>query len=190
MIDVLQKLTHLANQDAFFWFCALSGSALFAIQLFLTLLGVMDYDDIDGSSDVDAGKVKWLSKQALTGFLMMFGWTALAGKHELGLSQTMTVITSCAAGVLTILVIGWLFKIARKFRSTGTVFRIDDAVGKEAVVYQQIPREGVGKITVSLHNLTHEIDAVSLNGEIQSFVNVEIVKKLDDKTVLVVPIKK
>lgn len=190
MLETFDKLSELVSRDFFFWFCALSGTALFIIQLLLTLLGAMDHDDLDEGGDLDAGKVKWLSKQALTGFLMMFGWAALASKHEFGFSGAVTITIGFTAGLLTVFITGSIFKMARKLRSTGTVFKLDDAVGKEAIVYQRIPKDGVGKISVSLHNFTHEIDAVSMNQELESFISVEIIKKLDDKTVVVVPLKR
>ncbi len=47
---------------------------------------------------------------------------------------------------------------------------------------------GVGKITLSLHDLTYEIDAVSLDcEELSSFTQVEVVKISDDKTAIVIP---
>ncbi len=190
MTEFLGKLSELMSKDFFFWFCALSGSGLFIIQILLTLLGVMDQDDLDDNTELDAGKVKWLSKQAITGFLMMFGWSALACKHELGFGEALSLTFAFAVGVLTVLITGSNFKAARKLHSSGTVFRLEDAVGKEAVVYQRIPKEGIGKISIALNNMTHEIDAVSLNEELASFVSVQIIKKLDDKTVVVVPIKK
>ncbi len=190
MPEFVIKLSELMSKDFFFWFCALSGSGLFIIQVLLTLLGVMDHDDLNDNAELDAGKVKWLSKQAITGFLMMFGWSALACKYELGLPTAATILVACSAGLLAVLITGFIFRVARKLRSTGTVFRIEDAIGKEAIVYQRIPKDGAGKISISLHNLTHEIDAMSLGEEVASFISVQIIKKVDDKTVLVVPIKK
>ena len=63
-------------------------------------------------------------------------------------------------------------------------------IGKEAMVYQRIPKGGVGKITLSLNDLTYEIDAIShQNEELSSFIQVQVLKKSDEKTVVVVPIK-
>jgi hypothetical protein len=88
------------------------------------------------------------------------------------------------------LLISLLFKLAFKLRSPGTVFRIEEALGKEATVYQRIAKERVGKISLPLREITHEIDAISLNGEeIASFTQVQIVKIADEKTVLVTQIR-
>lgn len=118
---------------------------------------------------------------------MMFGWVGLACKKEFGLHSFTAIILSLISGVFAMLASGLIFNLARKLRSTGTVFNLDQAIGLEAFVYQRIPQGGVGKISVSLGDLTHEIDAISLQGEeIASFASVQIVKKADDKTLVVV----
>ncbi len=95
-----------------------------------------------------------------------------------------------AAGGLSALVTAFIFKSAKKLHSSGTVFRLDEAIGLKAVVYQRIPKGGVGKISLSLHNLTYEVDAVSCAGEeIPSFTQVQILKKADEKTVVITPSK-
>ena len=70
------------NKETFFWFFALSGSVILFIQLILNLFGLSDHHDI-GDTDIETGEIdtsnfKWLSKQALSGFFMMFGWIGLS----------------------------------------------------------------------------------------------------------------
>lgn len=174
------------EKEFLFWFCALAGSGMFIIQFALYFMGA-DMDDPDHGS---VHNFKWLSKQAVTGFLMMFGWIGLACKKELGFSAPVTAAIAIGAGTIAMLITGLIFKIARKLHSTGSVFSLEEAIGKKAFVYQQIPKEGSGKISVSIYGMTHEIDAVSLNGEeINSFTQVEIIKKADERTVVVNPIK-
>jgi hypothetical protein len=174
------------EKDLLFWFCALAGSGMFLIQFVLSLVGMDGEDAEEGSSQ----NFKWLSKQAATGFLMMFGWIGLACKNELGYSAPAAMSLAVFAGIAAMFVTGSIFKLSRKLRSTGTVFRIDEAIGKEASVYQRIPKGGSGKISISLRDLTHEIDAISLNGEeVNSFTQVQIIKKADERTVVVTPIK-
>lgn len=174
------------EKEILFWFCALSGSGLFLIQFILYFMGADAEDADEGSSQ----NFKWLSKQAITGFLMMFGWVGLACKKELGYSAIPSTLIAIAAGAVAMLITGLIFNLARKLRSTGTVFRIEEAIGKEASVYQRIPKGGSGKISISLRDITHEIDAISLNGEeVGSFTQVQIIKKADDRTLVVAPIK-
>ena len=121
---------------------------------------------------------------------MFFGWVGLTCTRQFELSNSATAAFAVAGGAVAVFVTAFIFKMAKKLRSPGAVFRIDEAVGKDAYVYQRIPKNGSGKISISLNHHTHEIDAVSLNHEeISSFTQVQIVKKMDDKIVIVVPIK-
>jgi len=172
------------DKDHLFWFCALAGTGMFLIQ-FLLYFVVGDLEDTDDSSSQN---FKWLSKQALTGFLMMFGWTSLTCKNELDYSTLTSTIVATLIGALTMFITGLIFKLARSLKSSGTVFNIDDAIGKEGSIYQRIPKGGVGKVTISLQDFTHEINAISLGDEeIDSFRQVQIIKKVDEHTVQVVP---
>lgn len=174
MTDLFLKFKDLAAQSPFFWFCALLGSGLFLLQFLLSFFGGLDED-----SDADGLKIKWLSKQGITGFLMMFGWSALTCQNQFHLPLTLTLPIAIASGAVTVFVTGLIFKMARKLHSPGTIFNLDDAIGKEATVYQRIPKNGIGKISLSLNQMTHEIDAVTENGEeIPSFAPVRILKKI------------
>jgi hypothetical protein len=133
------------------------------------------------------GKFKFLSKQAMTGFMMMFGWVGLTCQKEFSLSGFNTVWIAVAFGILTMILTGFLFQGAKKLRSSGTVFKLEDAVGLEALIYQRILKDGVGKVTVTMHQFTYEIDAIA-HEDLPSFTKVRIVKKVDEKTVLVAPI--
>lgn len=189
MVEILTKFKGLIDQDSLFWFCALSGSGMFVIQFLLSLFGVADHEVLD-SPEVDTANIKWLSKQAVTGFLMMFGWTALTCQNQFSLPRSATLAIALAAGIVTILVSGLLFRMTGKLHSPGTIFTLEDAIGKEAVVYQHIPRGGIGKISISLHHMTHEIEAMSLHDEdIPSFSSVRVIKKSGDNTLIVTPIK-
>ncbi|NGX38350.1 MAG: hypothetical protein K1000chlam2_01523 [Chlamydiae bacterium] len=178
-------LGNIVVKDSFFWFCALSGTGLFIILFISFLVGAGN----DGDADDHDGEFRWLSKQAFTGFLMMFGWVGLTCRNQFGLGGIGTSIFSLAAGFVSMFVTGLIFKGALKLKSTGTVFRIEDAIGKQATVYQEISPNGIGKISVILNDLTHEIDAVTSHPEVlQSFTEVQIINQADDKTVVVVPI--
>lgn len=182
------------NKETFFWFFALSGSVTLFIQLILNLFGLSDHHDI-GDTDIDTGEIdtsnfKWLSKQALSGFFMMFGWIGLSCLKEFEFNVLLSLAIAFIAGVLAMFVSGFIFKMARKLHSSGTVFKIEDAIGLEAMIYQRILKKDKGKILISLNNLTREIDAIALNEEeIPSFTKVKIINKVDENTVSVVPIK-
>ena len=179
------------ENTSIFWISALIGTGLLIIQSLLSLIGADHHDDVGGGDvELDEGGFKWISKQAIAGFLMMFGWVGLSCIKEFGLSGVATNLIAVTAGLLSFFITGLLFRMARKLRSEGTVFSIDEAIGKEAEIYQQIPKGGSGKIMISLQNLTHEIDAISLTGEkLNSFTKVQIIKKANNHTVVVAPQK-
>lgn len=174
MLEQLNNL--LIHSSPVFWVSAFTGTAIFVIQM------ITSGDDFDN--------FKWLSKQAVTGFMMMFGWSGITCQLEFHLPESTSLLISFCVGLLTIYITGYIFKAAKKLHSPGTVFTLDDAIGKEALVYQRIPRDGLGKITISLQQMTHEINAASQNqSEIPFFTRVQVIKKIDDSTVVVAEIK-
>ena len=191
----------LIKADSLFWFCALAGSGMFGIQFLINLFGFADHNSFDtngavsdnahgrGDDSVDVRKFKWLSMQTITGFLMMFGWSALTCQNDFELQAGPTLGISLAVGIFAALIMHSLFKLAKKLRSSGSIYRIEDAIGKEGYVYQCIPKGGKGKVSLSLHHFTHEIDAISHQHEdLPSFIRVKIIEKFDDNTVIVTPL--
>lgn len=184
MFENLLKCKDAINQNSLFWFCALLGSGMVIIQFLLSLIGGIDHEDCS-SSETDFVNVKWMSKQAVAGFLMLFGWSALACQNQFHLPSIAILPIAVAAGVIAVLVNGFIFSMARKLHSSGSVFRLEDTVGKEGIVYQEIPRGGMGKISISVHDMTHEVDAVSEHGEeLSSFTAVRVVKTNDNGVVV------
>lgn len=194
-------IDELIKSDLIFWICALVGSGIFLIQFLINIFGVADHESLDasdalpdaqhdsGSDAADCRKFKWLSIQTITGFLMMFGWTALTCHKQFELSNITTIVFSLSAGMFAAFITRSILKLAKKLRSSGSIYRIEDAIGKEAYVYHRIPKGGAGKISISLQDLTHEIDAISLYAEdLPSFSRVKIIEKKDNKTVVVIPL--
>ncbi|MFA6915816.1 MAG: hypothetical protein WC222_05420 [Parachlamydiales bacterium] len=182
---MFEQINSFVNSDSLYWFCAVLGSALFLIQFTLNLIGTGEFSEFES----DSGNFKWLTKQALSGFLMVFGWTALSLKHEFQIQGIFNLSIAFSAGFLTILASGLIFRLAHQLQSTGTVFDIDKTIGLEATVYQRIPVKGSGKITINIENITREIEAISHHEqEIPSFSRVVVLKKADDKTVVVMPL--
>jgi len=175
-------------QESGLWFCAISGTGLFLIQLLSSLLGFDAQDE--GAEDAHDGEFKWLSKQALTGFLMMFGWVGLTCRKQFDLETLPTLLLSLASGLALFFCTSLIFKGAAKLKSRGTVFSVDKAIGKTATVYQQIKPNSSGKISLVLDGRSYEIEAITPASELlDSFTEVEIINKVDERTVSVIPIK-
>ncbi|MFI5342705.1 MAG: hypothetical protein ACHQUC_00620 [Chlamydiales bacterium] len=195
MFYCINYFNELIKSGSFFWFCALVGSGICLIQIIVNIFGVSDIDHFDAAdgvaSDVasnssDIRKFKWFSMQTITGFLMMFGWTAITCQNEFGLQNSATIGISIAVGLFSAYTICLIFRMAKKLHSAGNTYRIEEAIGKEAYVYQVIPQDGIGKISISLQGITHEIDAISHNSEeLISFTRVKIIEKKDSSTLVV-----
>lgn len=187
MLDTIQYIQELINNDTFYWFCALVGSGMFAIQFVLNFVGLGgDSHDMTEGGWGQALELKWISKQALTGFLMMFGWTALTCRKEFDMHGPWVIVVALLVGLLAFIATGLIFRIAQSLTSTGTVFNIEAAIGKEAVVYQRIPKGGVGKISISIDDITREIDAMEhQHNTVDSFARVQVLSKADSNTVVV-----
>lgn len=125
----------MITKENLFWFCALLGSGSFLIQILFAFF-VGHEDDFDYS-------FKWLSKQAVTGFLMMFGWVGLSCILELKFPLFLSTLIALFAGLISVLITALIFKGAQKLRSTGTIFKLEEAIGKQAFVYQRIPKGGL-----------------------------------------------
>ncbi len=190
MKEYFDKLIYLFDDTTIFTFCAYSGSGLLFIQLILNFFGLADSEDVSDSEIGEKKIFKVLSLQTIGGFLMLFGWTALACQIEFNLQTSITVFLSFLAGLGSVFLINLIFKIAKKFNSPGSTCNLDDVIGKEAFVYQRIPKDGVGKVSISFQHLTCEINAASCTREeIPSFTRVQILKKRDDVTLVVMPIQ-
>jgi len=191
MIDILfDKLVYLFGDTTIFTFSAYVGSGILLIQFIFNLFGWADTEDFNEGDGVgEEKKFKYLSIQTIGGFLMMFGWTAITCQKEFNFPIPSSLFLSLLVGLCSVFIINLIFKIAKKFHSSGNTCRLDDVIGKEALVYQRIPKNGVGKISISFQHLTCEIDAIShTREELPSFTRVQILKKKDDVTVVVMPI--
>lgn len=184
---MLKILFLFVQEGSVFWLFGSIGFALFLFQLVMGLIGAEQGDD---GGFLDTMAFKWLSKQALTGFLMLFGLSGLTCLKEFKFSPAFSVCIAFIAGLITVIVSGLVFRGAKKLHSSGHVFNIEEAIGKQAMVYQRISKESSGKISINLSEITHELNAISLTGEeLDSFTPVQIIKKMDEKTVVVVPYK-
>ena len=176
-----------------FWFCALFGTGFFILNTVASFLGGTDSGlDIashqvshEGISGTDAA-FQLISLTSLTGFIMMFGWMGLAGYEQMKLGIPLAILIALIAGCGTMYLTAWMFSKAKKLVSSGSVFDINQALGKTATVYAKIPAQGKGQIQIVVADLTHEIDAISDNStEIETNSSVRITAVIDQSTVKV-----
>ncbi len=150
-MEVLEKI---------YWAFALPFSAVFLIQLIMTLIGAGGDGDLDttGDADFDVDSDSGIGFQFITlknfiAFFTIFGWTGIACL-DAGLGNGMTLFLSIVAGTLMMLLMATMFYFISKLVESGTM-KIDSAVGKTATVYLRIPakKSGVGKIQVNMQGL-------------------------------------
>lgn len=162
------------------------GTSFFIIKILFFFLGDI-FGSVDGMNETDHN-FKVFSTTSLTGFFMMFGWVALSCFKEYAFSSVESSLCGLLAGLIAMFVVSLLFKLATLFIGKGSVLDVNELLGKQAVVYQNIPALGIGKIQVSLNGYPREVLAVSDNKVIiNSFERVVVVKTIDKNTVSVKP---
>lgn len=189
---ILSDIISFFGSEESFRLAAYVGTGLILRQVICNLFGWVDSDDVgDFNEAVEYKNFKFISLQAVAPFLMMFGWTGMTCQKEFHLSLAASVKVSLLAGAASGYITRLIFKLSKFFHSPGNSCNLDDIIGKEATVYQRIPKGGTGKISISFEHLTCEVDAVSATQEeISSFTRVQILKKTDGSTLVVMPIKK
>ena len=161
-MEVLEKI---------YWAFALPFSAVFVIQLIMTLIGAGGDGDLDttGDADFDVDSDAGIGFQFITlknfiAFFTIFGWTGITCL-DAGLGNGMTLFLSIIAGTLMMLLMATLFYFISKLVESGTM-KFDSAVGKTATVYLRIPakKSGAGKIQVNIQGLK-TLDAMTNSQE-------------------------
>lgn len=161
-MDTLQQI---------FWAFALPFSAVFLIQLIMTLIGAGGDGDMGASGDADldvdtdAGiGFQFISLKNFIAFFTIFGWTGIACiRSDLGTG--MSIFMAIIAGMLMMLLMATLFYLMGKLTESGNT-KIETAIGKTGSVYLRIPaaKSGVGKIQINVQGLK-TLDAMTTNAE-------------------------
>lgn len=154
-----------------FWAFALPFSAIFVIQLIMTLIGGSTDVDADstGSMDLEVDSDAGIGFQFITlknfvAFFTLFGWTGIACL-ESDLGPGLSIFLAIIAGMMMMLLMASLFYLMGKLTETGNV-KMTSAIGKTATVYLRIPaaKSGFGKIQINIQGLK-TLDAMTENAE-------------------------
>ncbi|MFT3994571.1 MAG: NfeD family protein [Dysgonomonas sp.] len=153
----------------FYWYLAIGISIIFIIQTVMTFIG-MDSDagvdaDFDGNLDVADHPFQLFSLRNLISFLLGFGWTG-ASLYPVIDNQILLAIVAFIVGALFVAAFFLIMRSLMKLAEDNS-FNIEDAIGKTADVYTTIPpnKSGKGKVFISVKGTTHELDAITTNGE-------------------------
>ena len=156
------------STEMFFIICAVIGGFFVIIKFILQFMGLdhdaanfdMDGHDIDAQhADSDVG-FHVLSLLGISSFLMMFGLVGLAMYRQNHLGMILSLIGAMVAGCASVWVIGKIFLLFSKAKSSGTI-TIDSTVGARGKVYMKIPEDGTGRVLINVKNSLREYDATS-----------------------------
>lgn len=156
------------NQQ-FYWYIAIAASVIFIIQTIMTFIGA-DADtgvDADFDSNLDGGDSPFqlFSLRNLINFLLGFGWAGVSFYNVIE-NKLLLGIVSFIVGAIFIAVFFVIMRALLRLSEDNT-FNIEDAIGKTADVYMNIPaaKEGKGKVFVSVKGSTHELYALTASDQ-------------------------
>lgn len=174
------------------WFTipALIATGAFVIKLTLLLSGA-DHGGIDLHADGDVpghdtSAFKLLSVQAMTGFLMGFGWGGFAALQgsRFGLLPSIGIGVGCGLGMMWLLAV--VLRGMHEMESSGNI-NVEDVVGREAVVEATVPaaRGGSGRVKVVIDERQRSYAAVTEGAELGRATRVRILAAEGDNTLSV-----
>lgn len=174
---------------------ALIGTAFFMIRVGLLLVGGHGDLHADSGSDFDldhgdsSDAFKVLSIQAISAFLMGFGWAGLGSYRGWGLPVILSVPVGLAGGGAMMWLLARMFRFIMGMQVSGTVDTAW-ALEEEGTVYTQIPaaRAGRGEVRVVINERLRYLQAVTDGDAIETATQVRITEINEDNSVTVVPL--
>ncbi|MFA6627912.1 MAG: hypothetical protein WCQ80_01570 [Bacilli bacterium] len=182
---------------------AISATFVMIIFLVLMLFGVENDNSFDdGADDISDAEdlfndeplgqfsgLRVLTLRGALAFLGIGGWGALIFEPITG--SIWSTVIGIVLGALAAVLLAYALRVAMKLESSGNL-DYDNAIGQTATVYLRIPkkRTGKGKVTLTIQERFIEIDAITdEEEEIPNKCLVEVIG-IENKTTLIVKIKK
>lgn len=177
------------GSDLAFLLCAVAGTAFFLVKVAMMAFGGSldgpghEVDQSPGDTHPEGeghafdtfDALKLLSVNSVAAFFAIFGWAGLSAHSQFKLNIFASSAVAIVFGSLAMWLVAYLFHLMRKLTSPGAAFTLDDAVGREAEVYERIPANGRGKVHVTINGMLRELEAEShMADAIDSFVTVKI----------------
>lgn len=182
----------LQGSEQTFWTIALIATAVFAVQMILTIIGidahdVADLDFADGDTMDSGGAVSLFSIRSLVNFFVGLGWSGVTFLPVI--RQTWIVwIISIVIGMLFAYIYIWMRKKLKGLERNGAI-RYTECVGLVGDVYLHIPsqRSGRGKVQLSLNGSVHEFDAMTEGDAVPTGAKVKVIS-VEGSTLMVTSI--
>lgn len=193
MLDFISTLTGF---EQILFYIAVPFSLLTGIQLVLQFIGGgHDLDAVAAdlvSPDIGHAHLPDFAVFTLSNFiyfLTLFGWAGIAASKA-GASLALSLTIATLAGVLTTLLIAYIFSVLNRLTESGNI-KIANAVGALGVVYLPIPpkRGGSGIVQVTIQGATVEVNAMTDGAELKTGQSVQVQAMLDGNTLLVDPLR-
>ncbi|WBW97539.1 hypothetical protein [Oceanirhabdus sp. W0125-5] len=182
--------------EKLYWYLAIPFSVLFIIQIGALLLGIgengFDFEDV-GIGDVDSSGFDFdgdgmrvplgkriINLRNIIYFFAIFSWCGiLFTKSGKGVVVTFILSLLLASLVVAILVI--ILSLLMKATANGLMDK-NNAIGQKGKVYLKIPKkgEGVGCIHLIVQGSFRELEAVSVDDEIITGEEVEVIGVQED----------
>lgn len=193
LLDFSSWWSGLSTFAMIYWIITIPASAVFVIQLIMTLIGAdADHDGLDAIGDADVSVetdhgigFQFISLKNFIAFFTVFGWVGLACIYG-NLAPWATILISTVAGIVMMLIMASIYYFMGKLTESGNV-NMQSAVGKTATVYLFIPpkRKAAGKVQIQLQGY-RTLDAMTDDDEqIPTGSIVQVVDVINDEILLV-----
>lgn len=193
----------LVGFEKVLWGIAIFTSVIFVIQFIMVIFGgdadsETDLDtDFDTDIDVDPGDVDhaqedtgfsfaWLSFRNLVNFFLLFSWVGISCFSH-GLSVPLALLISSASGLLWAFLVVLMYKGMSKLQQDGSP-KLSSIIGNTCVVYLTVPKDGRGKVNVTIGGGNKTLDAISKTEDFKTGTIVKIVDVING--IIVVDVNK
>lgn len=198
----------IGSFERIFWVIAFPSTAVFILQIMMTLMGLGDngdiisdiqesIDDMPGDSldlDMDNGagefldfkyKFKLVTIRSVVVFFTIFAWTGIVATTS-GISKIATIIIALISGFVMMYIVSYIYYFLTKFVEDGTM-NTKNAINKEGLVYLTIPsgRKASGKVEVVVQGALRLLDAVTDGDDIPTGSKVVVISISEDQLLLV-----
>jgi hypothetical protein len=123
-------------------------------------LGDLDLDVINDEPLSSLGGMRFITIRGLLAFFSVGGWVAFILDDVV--SSALAALFGALAGVIAAYLLQLAFEATMKLESSGNI-DYANAIGKRAVVYIRVPKNGTakGKVVMTLQSRYVEIDAIT-----------------------------
>lgn len=127
---------------------------------------------------------KFFSIQTVLAFFMGFGWAGITSMVSWKLPLWQALLIASGFGFFLMCFSYFLLSKVRKLNHTPTV-NLYASLGSRGKVYTNIPESDEGKVEVNVSGSLKIVNAVSAEGAIESFTEIEVVGVKNKETLIV-----